>query len=100
MAPSMLALTGADRQSLAPLRLFCDFKSLRGESGKAAVANLRKLSVIRAEWNSSRVVDVLASPLAKAAYAFLLEHNQRDLQKDQKMDANMIENELVPITVR
>ena len=75
LAPSLLALSKEERQSLAPLRLFCDFKSLRGESGRAAVANLRKLSVIRAEWQPRRVSEAVTTPCAKAAHAYLLEHN-------------------------
>ena len=48
LAPSLLALSRDERQSLAPLKLYCDFRPLRGESGKAAVANIHELSVIRA----------------------------------------------------
>ena len=48
LASSMLALTKEERESLAPLALFCDYKALRGQSGKAAVANIKNPSVIRA----------------------------------------------------
>ena len=48
---SLLDLSAEEASSLAPLKLFCDFKALRGQSGNAPVANLKKLSVIRAEWN-------------------------------------------------
>ena len=72
----MLDLSEDDRRSPAPLQLFCDFKAMRGQSGKAAVANLKKLSVIRAEWNATSVQDSLHSPIARAAFEFLMCHNE------------------------
>ena len=72
----MLDLPEDDRRCLAPLQLFCDFKAMRGQSGKAAVANLKKLSVIRAEWSATTVRASVQSPMAKAAFQFLLAHNE------------------------
>ena len=66
---SLLDLEPEEAASLAPLKLFCDFKALRGESGKAAVANLKKLSVIRAEWKAIPVEAARRTRRARAAFA-------------------------------
>ena len=75
-AMSMIDMPKEDAESLAPLKLYCDFKAMRGVSGAAPVANIKKLSVIRAEWQEQPVRSSIQSELAKAAYAFLMEHNK------------------------
>ena len=75
-ALSMLALGKEEAFSLAPLKLFCDYKVHRGQSGKTVVSNVKKLSVIRAEWNPITVRDALRTAQAKAAFAYLMEHNE------------------------
>ena len=72
----MLSLEKAVSETLAPIKIFCDVKSQRGQSGRAAVANIKKLSVIRAEWMAIPVRRQLAGAHAKAAFAYLLEHNE------------------------
>ena len=74
-APSLIDLPKEECWSLAPLRLFCTWAPQRGQSGHAAVANVKKLSVIRAEWNSVSVPDSMTTARARAAFAYLMEAN-------------------------
>ena len=73
---SMINMTHEDRESLAPLKLFCTFEALRGQSGTAPVANIKKLSVIRAEWAEQPVRSSIRTDVAKAAFDFLMANNE------------------------
>ena len=66
---------GRGSRYAVPLKLDVDFKSMRGQSGKAAVANLKKLSVMRASWNPHAVQASLVTDKVKAAFDYLMTHN-------------------------
>ena len=48
---------------------------MRCQSGKATVGNIRKLSVVRAIWATSKVEDTICTDKARAAFRTLLRHN-------------------------
>ncbi len=74
--PSLLELSKEEASSLCPLRIFCDVKMQRGQSGRAAIANPKKRSVMRAQWNAISVEASLKTPMARAAFAYLVKHNE------------------------
>ena len=74
-AVSMLDLTAEEAASLQIVNLFCDYKKQFGERGAAPVYNVKKLSVVRAEWKEEPVWHGLTTDRAKAAYLWLREEN-------------------------
>ena len=74
-AVSMLDLTAEEAASLQIVNLFCDYKKQFGERGTAPVYNVKKLSVVRAEWKEEPVWHGLTTDRAKAAYLWLREEN-------------------------
>ena len=73
---SMLDLTSEEAASLEIVKLFCDYKRQYGKSGRAPTFKYRKLSVVRAEWKRHSIVEHLPTPRARAAYAWLCQHNK------------------------
>ena len=56
------------------MKLTCDSTLHRGDSGKAKAANVKKTSLIRAEWNATLVTDRPCTARAKVVDHFLMEH--------------------------
>jgi len=75
--PSMLYLTKEEAEALAIITLHCDYKQQKGQKGTAPVANIKKLSVIRAEWKRDPIEQHLPTDRAKAAYQWLHDKNER-----------------------
>ena len=69
---SMLELTEDEADSLSIIHMYVDYKQIRG--GRASTTTMRKLFVVRAEWQKQPVVG--SSIRAKAAKRWLVEHNR------------------------
>lgn len=76
MGETLLSLSKEEAQTLAPIKLFCDYRREKGNAITAPFWNIKKLSVVRAEWKDEAVEGQLSTPRARAAYAWLLEHNE------------------------
>ena len=73
---SMLDLNKEEVESLRLVRIFADLKSERGKQGSAPVANLKKVSVVRAEYvRADPGKGTFPTPRAKAAFEYLCETN-------------------------
>ncbi|CAE7621665.1 Usp17lc [Symbiodinium sp. CCMP2592] len=67
------ALTAEDLDTLVIVRLFVDYKTVRG--GKSGVTSLKKQSIVRAEWRDQPMHQVPRKPAAAAAFLWFLNNN-------------------------
>ena len=67
------ALTAKDLDSLIVVRLYVDYKTVRG--GKSEITSMKKQSVVRAEWREQPLQQVERSPAAAKAFAWLMDNN-------------------------
>jgi len=72
---SMLDLTEEEATSLEIVELHCDYRRETGQNKKAPVYNVKKVSVIRADWKKRPIRENCPTVRAKAAYDWLFRFN-------------------------
>lgn len=72
---SLLELSCEEAWSLSIVRVSMDLRQERGKQSKAKTDCLKKCSMSRIEWQRQTVWDALLTPKAKAAYRWLMVHN-------------------------
>ena len=85
---TMLECTDEEANSLACIAIFCDVEKVRG--GKASTMNMKKKSVVRAEWVRTCTLSRLSSQRSKAAYRWLMKNNSTYLRY-QEQHAQVLE---------
>lgn len=71
---SMLYYANDIQAALACIEIFCDYQTIRG--GKASTVNLKKTSVVRAEWCKTSTASRLKDDVSRAAYSWLMANNE------------------------
>jgi len=84
----MLCCSEDEQNALSCVALFCDIEQIRG--GKATTVNMKKKSVVRAEWRKESTESRLRTARSRAAHTWLL-HNNETYKQLQEQHAKVLQ---------